>query len=74
MTLLTGFTNYAYSQSLTPVDSLKADSLRKDAKDKQFQKTSDSTAKQYDISDFFGKLLHPKKKPTPLKKKTRVSL
>lgn len=71
--LFTGIYTTAYSQSLTPVDSLKADSLKANAK--KVQKTADSlTNTQFDISDLIRKIAHPNRTVDPLRKKSGITV
>lgn len=73
--LSAGIHTCAYSQSLTPVDSLKADSLKAIASGKKIQKTSDSlTNTQYDISDLIRRIAHPNRKVDPLRKKSGITV
>jgi hypothetical protein len=62
----------ASSQTESTVDSLKADSLGKDAK--KVVKAPDSTYKQYDIADLFRNTLHPKRTVNPLRKKSGITV
>jgi len=60
-----GLSNYAYSQTQATADSVKADSLRKDAIKVQ---------KQYDVGDLFNSIFHPHKKPDSLKKSSGITI
>jgi hypothetical protein len=71
--LFTGFYSYAYSQNLTPIDSLKADSLK--AGSKKLQASKDSIVNtQYDISDLIRRIAHPNGKVNPLRKKSGITV
>jgi hypothetical protein len=73
--LSAGIQTYAFSQSLTPVDSLKADSLKAIANGKKIQKTSDSlTNTQYDISDLIRRIAHPNRTVDPQRKKSGITV
>ncbi|WP_345953317.1 BamA/TamA family outer membrane protein [Mucilaginibacter sp. PAMB04168] len=61
----------SYAQ-LTPVDSLKADSLRR-ARLGQL-KVVDTLYKQYDVGDLFTTIFHPGRKPDSLKKKSGITI
>ena len=67
--LLSGIHHTAFSQDSKSPDSLKADSLRNVALIK-----SDSTYKQYDISDLLRTILHPNRKTNPLRKKSGITI
>ncbi|MBB5644758.1 outer membrane protein assembly factor [Pedobacter cryoconitis] len=70
--LLAGFTtvsSMAYSQQVKSAGSLKKDSVATAA-----VKPTDSTYKQYDISDLFRKVLHPNRKVNPLRKKSGITV
>jgi len=64
--------NTAYSQTESTVDSLKADSLNKNlAKN---TRPTDSTFKQYDVSDLLRSMFHPNSQPNPMRKKSGITL
>ena len=71
MTLLLSICNYSYSQISLPVDSLKTDSLQKDSI--QVESPADSTYKQYDVADLIRNIIHPKRKPDSLRKKSGIT-
>jgi len=62
---------FAYSQINLPVDSLKADSLVTDTT--KVQTPIDSTYKQYDVADLIRNIIHPKRKPDSLRKKSGIT-
>lgn len=62
---------YGYSQ-LTPVDSLKTDSLRFHSG--KAQKPADNLDMQYDIGDLVRDIFHPNKKPDSLRKKSGITI
>ena len=65
--LFAGIHGYAYSQVVTPADSLKRDSLRNDSIRVQQAK---ALSKQFDVGDLFNDIFHPNKKPDPITKKS----
>ncbi len=71
-TILIGAHNYTFAQATAPVDSLKADSLRH----LQTNRPSvvDTLYKQYDFGDLVNDILHPRRKPDPLKKKSGITV
>lgn len=72
--LFAGFTtlsSLAYSQQPKPADTLKKDSLA--TQSIKAVKPTDSTYKQYDISDLFRNVLHPNRKANPLRKKSGIT-
>lgn len=66
------FNTLAYCQTEATVDSLKADSLRKDGT--KITKTADSGNLQYDVADLIRSLLHKGGQPTPVGKKSAITL
>ena len=60
----------AYSQVVSPIDSLKADSLR--IKTFKAPKPADNISNQYDFGDLTRDILHPKKKVDPLRKRSGI--
>ncbi len=69
--LLTGHYGSVNGQAVNPVDSLKADSLREGGI--KVQKPTDSTYLQYDIADLIRDIIHPNKKPGPMRKKSGIT-
>jgi hypothetical protein len=69
---MAAFSSHSFAQNITPVDSLKADSLR--IKAKSVQQPVDSSYKQYDISDLIRNILHPNRTVNPLSKKSGVTV
>jgi hypothetical protein len=69
---MAAFPSHSFAQNITPVDSLKADSLR--IKAKSVQQPVDSSYKQYDISDLIRNILHPNRTVNPLRKKSGVTV
>lgn len=61
-----------YGQVPTPIDSLKADSLRMKALQKQ--KQEDNVNRQYDFGDLLRNILHPKKKADTLHKGSGITV
>lgn len=72
LALFTGLSSKSYSQTKSTVDSIHTDSLRINAL--KAQKPADSTYKQYDVSDLFRHLFHPKRKPDSLRKKSGITI
>lgn len=64
--VLTCICCYGYAQTGAPADSLKADSLRKQAQ--QAKPPVDNLSKQYDVSDLFRDIFHPGKPDTTRKR------
>ncbi|WP_345209127.1 BamA/TamA family outer membrane protein [Mucilaginibacter gynuensis] len=74
ITIITVFTviySSAYAQ-ISPVDSVKADSL--DANAKKIAKPADNINKQYDIADAIRDIFHPGKEADTLKKKSGITV
>jgi hypothetical protein len=67
---LAGISQYGYAQVGPPIDSLKADSLRKVAKIKK----ADNFNQQYDFNDLTRNIFHPGRKPDTLKKKSGITI
>ncbi|WP_342645708.1 hypothetical protein [Mucilaginibacter sp. CSA2-8R] len=69
--LLIGGCQFAFAQT-APVDSLKADSLRR----LQTKRTRvvDTLYKQYDFGDLVNTIVHPHRKPDSLKKKSGITV
>jgi hypothetical protein len=63
----------AHSQTVVVVDSLKSDSLRLDSI-KAVNPADTIIYKQYDISDLFNDIFHPKRKRDPLRKRSSVTI
>jgi hypothetical protein len=72
LVLLTGLFNSAFAQTENTVDSLKADSIGKDAK--KVVRAPDSTYKQYDIADLIRNIAHPNSTVNPLRKKSGITI
>lgn len=72
LALFAGFSSKSYSQRKSTVDSIHTDSLRINAL--KAEKPADSTYKQYDVSDLFRHLFHPKRKPDSLRKKSGITV
>ena len=70
--LLSGLSSKSYSQEKSTVDSIPKDSLRINAL--KASKPAESTTKQYDVSDLFRHLFHPKRKPDSLRKKSGITI
>ena len=64
--------SYGYSQQLSPVDSLKEDSLR--ILSEKMQKPADNLNSQYDVGDLIRDLIHPKNKPDSLRKRSGITI
>lgn len=71
--LFIGIQSLAYSQVITPADSLKEDSLRI-KKAMQNKQRSYNTNKQYDFGDLTRNILHPKKKADTLHKGSGITI
>jgi hypothetical protein len=69
--LLIGVHNYSYSQVQTAVDSLKSSSSLTDSANIRNQAIM---SKQYDVSDLFRNVFHPKRKADLLKKKSGITI
>ena len=69
LSLLTSISVTSFSQDKKSADSLQADSLRNIAIIK-----SDSTYKQYDISDLLTTILHPNRKTVSPRKKSGITI
>ncbi|GAA3966881.1 BamA/TamA family outer membrane protein [Mucilaginibacter dorajii] len=67
---LAGISQYSYAQVGPPIDSLKADSLRKVARIKK----ADNFNQQYDFNDLTRNIFHPGRKPDTLKKKSGITI
>ncbi len=67
--LVTGTTR---GQVIAPIDSLKADSLR--IKANKVQPADENLNKQYDVSDLFHTILHPRKKADSTAKRSPVTV
>lgn len=65
-----GIGQYSHAQVGPPIDSLKADSLRKIAKIKK----ADNFNQQYDFNDLTRNIFHPGRKPDTLKKKSGITI
>lgn len=70
--LISGLSSRSYSQTKSGVDSIHTDSVRINTL--KAQKPVDSTYKQYDVSDLFRHLFHPKRKPDSLRKKSGITV
>ncbi|MEP6613681.1 MAG: BamA/TamA family outer membrane protein [Mucilaginibacter sp.] len=62
----------AYSQVITPADSLKEDSLR--AKTLKERRRTDNLSKQYDFGDLTRNILHPKRKADSLHRGSGITI
>ncbi|MGZ3873446.1 MAG: BamA/TamA family outer membrane protein [Mucilaginibacter sp.] len=71
--LFIGIQGLAYSQVITPADSLKEDSLRI-KKALQNKQRSYNINKQYDFGDLTRNILHPKKKADTLHKGSGITI
>lgn len=71
MALFACIHNYAYSQ-LSPVDSLKTDSVRFHAG--TVQKPAENLDQQYDFGDLVRDIFHPNKKPDSLRKRSGITI
>ncbi len=70
--ILIGAYNDTFAQATAPVDSLKADSLRH--LQSKSPRVVDTLYKQYDFGDLVNDILHPHRKPDPLKKKSGITV
>ena len=70
--LFIGIQGLAYGQVNSPLDSLKADSLR--YKTSKTQKPAENINKQYDFGDLLRNVLHPSKKPDTLHKGSGITV
>jgi len=66
------FSGAAWCQVITPVDSLKADSLR--IKAAKVPPSPDNISQQYDVSDLFHTILHPRKKSDAVSKRSPITV
>ncbi len=65
------FSGNSYSQIANPIDSLKNDSLK--AKSVITERSVDSTFRQYDMADLIKDIIHPRRKPDSLRKKSGIT-
>ena len=70
--LLVCMHGFVYGQVPTPVDSLKADSLRMNASQKK--KPDENVNRQYDFSDLLRHILHPKKRADSLRNRSGITV
>ena len=68
--LFAGIQGFAYSQVITPADSLKADSLRTP----KTRAPAENVNKQYDFGDLLRNVLHPKKKADTLHNRSGITV
>src|SRR3954447_7206323 len=72
LALFAGVHTYAFSQLVTPADSLRVDSLRILAGENR--KPAENLETQYDVGDLFTDVFHPGKQPDPLRKRSGITI